>query len=345
MLHSPLKVSSQLSGKKTGRYSGHYTSKRQQGVAIITALLIVTLAATISITISTQLQLDVRRTGNIIATDQAHIYSVLAEETLQVILRDDDLRDGFIELLIKEGIAKQPLFIDNAAITAEVTDLNACLNINSLVNDDGTINTVSEARLKRLFENHGIAANLTPAIADWIDPDLNTNNAGAEDGHYMNLEKPYRTAQSPLYSISEIRLIKGFEDEKVYQAITQLIEGTLDKESGRFSGPELCAFIPNNNLPFNININTASAKVLKSLPITDEQVEKILTQRTDTAYKQIPADIFTNNNDNTIVANSSYYLLKSKVVIGNASKVMYSIIHWDPANKQTKTISRTQRAM
>jgi general secretion pathway protein K len=327
-----------LSGKKTG----HFSSRRQQGVAIITALLIVTLAATISITISTQLQLDVRRTGNIIATDQAHIYSVLAEETLQVILRDDDLRDGFIELLIKEGIAKQPLFIDNAAITAEVTDLNACLNINSLIDDDGTINTVSEARLKRLFENHGITTNLTPAIADWIDPDLNTSNAGAEDGHYMNLEKPYRTAQLPLYSISELRLIKGFEDNKVYQAISQLVDGTLDKESGRFSGPELCAFKTDN---YNININTASAKVLKSLAISDEQVEKILTQRTDTVYKQIPTDIFTNNNDNTIVANSSYYLLKSKVVIGSASKVMYSIIHWDPANKQTKTISRTQRAM
>ncbi len=342
MPHSPCKSPA----KKTGRFCSHVTNSRQRGVAIITALLIVTLATTVSITIATQLQLDVRRTGNMIATDQAHIYSVLAEETLQVILRDDDLYKGFIELLIKEGITKQPLFIDNAAITAEVTDLNACFNINALVNKNGTINAVHEARLKRLFENHGIATNLLPAIADWIDRDLNTKSAGAEDGHYMNLEKPYRTAQSPLYSISELRLIKGFEDEKVYQAITQLVEGTLDKESGRFSGPELCAFkTTTNNEPFNININTASAKVLKSLAISDEQVEKILQQRTDSAYKQIPIDIFTEANNDNLVFESSYYLLKSKVVIGNASKVMYSIIHWDPAKKQTKTISRTQRAM
>ena len=44
---------------------------RQRGVAIITALLIVAIATTISISISTRLQLDVRRTGNLIAGDQA----------------------------------------------------------------------------------------------------------------------------------------------------------------------------------------------------------------------------------------------------------------------------------
>ena len=47
---------------------------RQRGVAIITALLIVAIATTISISISTRLQLDVRRTGNVIAGDQAYLY-------------------------------------------------------------------------------------------------------------------------------------------------------------------------------------------------------------------------------------------------------------------------------
>ena len=54
--------------------------KRQQGVAIITALLIVTIAATVSITISTRLQLDVRRTSNLIALDQADFYLLEASK-------------------------------------------------------------------------------------------------------------------------------------------------------------------------------------------------------------------------------------------------------------------------
>ncbi len=328
--------------KKTGRLSGKY----QQGVAIITALLIVTLAATVSITISTQLQLDIRRTGNVIVTDQAHIYSLLAEKTLQVILQDDDLREGLIETLIKEGIAKQPLFIDNASIVAEVTDLNACLNINSLV-IDGIINTVNEARLKRLFDNNALSGTLTAAIADWIDPDLNTSIPnGAEDGYYLTLEKAYRTAQRPLYSISELRLIKGFEDNQLYQAITQLVEGTIDEDSGRFSGPQLCAFNTPDNEPYSININTASVEVLKSLQpgITEDQLNNILQQRTEKAYTSVP-DVFTAPNREDLVFKSSYYLLKSKVVIGNASNVMYSIIHWDETKKSMTTLYRTLRTL
>ena len=323
--------------KKTGVITGRH----QQGVAIITALLIVTLAATISITISTQLQLDVRRTGNLVATDQAHIYSLLAEKSLQVILQDDDLRDGFIEILIRDGIAKQPLLIDNATIEAEVTDLSACINVNSLVRADGTPNAITEARLTQLFTNKDITNNLTQAIIDWIDSDLtNTTPNGAEDGYYMNLEKPYRTAQSPLYSIYELRLIKGFENNDDYQLVTQLITGANDQNSGRFSGPVLCAF--KTNKPTPININTASVEVLESLQpdITKAQLDDVLQQRTDDALTKVPAVFTTADN---LATESSYYLLKTRVLIGNASRVMYSIIYWD--GKKTSTISRTLRTL
>ena len=328
--------------------TGPGTCKRQQGVAIITALLIVTLAATISITISTQLQLDVRRTGNMVATDQAHIYSLLAEKLLQVILKDEKTRDAFIEILINEGAAKQPFAIDNAAIAAEVTDLSACININSLVDTGGAINAITQARLTELFNNKGITNNITQAIADWIDPDLTVRNPdGAEDGYYMNLEKPYRTAQSPLYSISELLLIRGLEnnpDNQNYKHITELTAGTTDADSGLFSSPALCAFNTDKDTP--ININTASVEVLKSLQpgITDTQLNAILDQRTDASasggLNSVPA-VFTTRD--YLATESSYYLLKSRVSIGNANTVMYSIIYWD--GTKTSTISRTQRTL
>ena len=62
---------------------------RQQGVALITALLIVALATVVSVRISTHLQLDVRRTGNIIATDQALQYNMEAEAWARRILKSD----------------------------------------------------------------------------------------------------------------------------------------------------------------------------------------------------------------------------------------------------------------
>ncbi|MCK5394509.1 MAG: general secretion pathway protein GspK, partial [Gammaproteobacteria bacterium] len=216
----------------------------------------------------------------------------------------------------------------------------ACINVNSLVNTDGSPNAITEARLTQLFTKKGITNNLTQAIIDWIDSDLtNTTPNGAEDGYYMNLEKPYRTAQSPLFSIYELRLIKGFEDNDDYQLVTQLITGTNDKNSGRFSGPALCAFNTSNPTP--ININTASVEVLESIQdLTDKQIDDILQQRTDDALTKVPAVFTTVDN---LATESSYYLLKTRVLIGNASRVMYSIIYWD--GKKTSTISRTLRTL
>ncbi|MBL4712739.1 MAG: type II secretion system minor pseudopilin GspK [Gammaproteobacteria bacterium] len=321
--------------------TGSITKKRQSGVAIITALLIVTLAATVSISISTQLQLDVRRTGNLVTTDQAYIYSLLAEKSLQVILQDDELRNGFIDILINEGVAKQPLYIDSAFISVEVTDLSGCLNINALIDPDGSTDTVTEDRLNALFSNSGIANNLTQAIADWIDDDLNnTIPNGAEDGYYLNLEKPYRTAQLPLVSISELRLIKGFEDSKTYASISALIRGNYDQISERFSGPILCAINTNSDTP--ININTASIEVLESIQpgITQAQLDDVLQQRSSGALTTVP-EVFTTPTN--LTTESNYYLLKSKVIIGNANKVMYSIIYWNGTN--AITLSRTQRTL
>lgn len=315
--------------------------KQQQGVAIITALLIVTLATTISITISTQLQLDIRRTGNMIANDQAHIYSLLTEDFLQVILKDKDSRDAFTEELITKGVAQRPFLIENASIEVEATDLSGCININSLVNTAGSIDTVTNARLTQLFTNRGITVNLTQAIADWIDDDLtDTIPNGAEDSYYMNLEKPYRTAQSPLVSINELRLIKGFEDDEIYSNVSELVRGTYDKDSGQFSSPSLCAF--NTTHTTTININTASVEVLESIQpkITKAQLDDILQKRTDSALTSVPAVFTTAAN---LATESSYYLLKTRVKIGNANKVTYSIIYWDGTN--TFTLSRTQRTL
>ena len=159
----------------------------------------------------------------------------------------------------------------------------------------------------------------------------------------MNLEKPYRTAQSKLYSISELLLIRGLEnnpDNQNYKHITELSSGATDADSGIFSSPALCAFNTDKDTP--ININTASVEVLKSLQpdITETQLNDILEQRTSGGLDSVPA-VFTTRD--YLATESSYYLLKSRVSIGNANTVMYSIIYWDGTN--TSTISRTQRTL
>ncbi len=173
---------------------------RQRGVAIITALLIVAIATTVSVTISTRLQLDVRRTGNIIAGDQAYLYTLAAESWSQRILKDDRGENEIDHLGENWAIELPPLPVEGGYIKGKLNDLQSCFNLNSVL-DGGADNKLARTRLDRLLNNLGIDKGGTQAIIDWLDEDLQTTIPdGAEDVYYMNLERPYRTANTPLQS-------------------------------------------------------------------------------------------------------------------------------------------------
>ncbi len=311
-----------------------HEAKKQQGVAIITALLIVTIAATISIAISTRLQLDIRRTGNLIAQDQAQFYILAAEEWSQRILQQDK-KDSSIDSLDENWATMlPPLPVDGGTIQGTLTDLHACININSLV-DKNAVNVTTKARLSQLFNNLEVSGDLTQAITDWIDTDLETINPnGAEDDYYLNLEIPYRTANSPLHSISELRLIKGFQDSEIYNRVK----------------PYLCAYINTDGIT-SININTASAEVLQSLStdMTEEVANNIIERRAEEPFNDVKeftgfANLETLKKAENLSTSSDYFLLRTQAIIGHANNVMYSIIHRDAEGKTT-IVSRTQRTL
>jgi general secretion pathway protein K len=331
------------------RHQPAISNKRQRGVAIITALLIVTIAVVVSINISTRLQLDVRRTGNLVAQDQARFYLFAAEEWAQRILRDDSKDNSVDDLSEAWAFELPPLPVAGGSIQGKLTDLNSCININLLMagtpasnssadpaTPASTIDPTVETRLKQLFRNLGVDTNLTQGIADWIDKDLNTTSPdGAEDGYYLNLEHPYHTANLPLQSITELRLIKGFEDAEVYNMVKDY----------------LCPFIPLGT-PVNINVNTASAEVLKSLSptMTDSLVKNIIEERDDDAFKDIKQFTSFNKLDTIIKdtamlsTQSDYFLLRSQAIIGQANMVMYSVIHRESSGK-SQVISRVYRTL
>jgi len=302
---------------------------RQRGVAIITALLIVAIATTVSVTISTRLQLDVRRTGNLIAGDQAYLYTLAAESWSQRILKEDRKDNEIDHLGENWAIELPPLPVEGGYIKGKLNDLQSCFNLNTVL-DGGADNKLARARLDRLLNNLGIDKGGTQAIIDWLDDDLQTTIPdGAEDVYYMNLERPYRTANAPMQSISELRLIKGFENAEVYDALL----------------PHVCAF--GVNTP--ININTAAAEVLRSLAdeLSDADVEKIIEQRNESAFVDINA--FTSFNDlkskiadtQGLSVDTEYFMLQTESTIGQVRVITYSIIHRSN-DGNTTVIARSQ---
>ncbi len=304
---------------------------RQKGVAIITALLIVAIATTVSVTISTRLQLDVRRTGNIISSDQAYLYALAAENWSRRIL-SKDREDSEIDHLGEDWAFELPAIpVEGGSIKGKLTDLQACINLNSLHGGpQDTAAAVARARFERLMTNLKIDSTVSQSVIDWIDSDLETTIPdGAEDGHYMSLEKPYRTANAPMHSVSELRLVKGFEDPAVYDVVL----------------PYVCAF--DVNTP--VNVNTAAAEVLRSLGdgFSESDIESIIEQRTDNAFSSIDEfEAFKDNkkkipNSEGLSVNTDYFMLQTESTIGQVRVITYSVIE-RADDGSTRVLTRSQ---
>lgn len=109
------------------------------------------------------------------------------------------------------------------------------------------LNTADNASLRRLLEalNMGNSDEIASAIADWRDSDSAARPFGAEEDYYLSLEVPRSCKNAPLDSLDELRIVKGGEgNDRI---------GILEKAGTLYSSGK-------------INVNTASAEVLASLP-------------------------------------------------------------------------------
>ena len=70
--------------------------------------------------------------------------------------------------------------------------------------------------LRQLFRSLEVPEDLVGAIVDWIDADSDlTGSAGAEDGYYLGLARPFRAANQPMVQVDELHRIRGFDAKLV----------------------------------------------------------------------------------------------------------------------------------
>jgi general secretion pathway protein K len=239
---------------------------RQHGVALITALLVVALAVVAATAMATRLQVDVRRTANLLHGEQSYAYATAAESWAQVILRKD-VQESNIDALDEDwSTALPPIAVEGGVVTGHITDLQGQFNVNSLLAQNGTPNQVNIEYFKRLLEVLGLDPALAPALLDWIDEDINaTFPGGAEDDAYLLMDPPYRAANRRLTDISELRLVQGFTAEVVALLSPQVTALPADTA---------------------INVNTAAPTVLQALhaDLTPDDVQTLLDARTKTPF-------------------------------------------------------------
>ena len=186
-------------------------SSSQRGIALITALLVVALSTIAAVAIASRLQLDIRRSSNLLNDDQAWMYALAAEGFAARLLRED-MNDGNIDHLEENWSTEKPeeqqIFpVEGGIVSAKLVDLNGKFNLNTLLESVNTsrVDRVNLERFRRLLITLQLEPTLSDALIDYLDNDQNvTLPDGAEDAHYLTLPRPYRTADRVMSSVSEL---------------------------------------------------------------------------------------------------------------------------------------------
>ena len=294
------------------RYS--ISARRQnQGVALITAVLITATIAIAAVAMAARQTLDVRRTSNIINGDRSYVFALGVESwAMQILMRDK--RDNQTDNLSEDwALRLPPISVEGAVVTGHIEDMQGRFNLNNLLKDN-KVSPLDMQRFQRLLTIVGLDPALADAVVDWIDPDSDvTQPAGAEDPQYLRADIPYRAANRPFVSASELLLVQGFTAD-AYKTLEPFI-----------------AALPVRTA---INVNTAPKEVLMALAdnINENDAQQLIDARGDKGYATLDGFLQQKvlagrgvKQDGLSVA-TDYFLLDAATKFDRAQTHLYSLL-------------------
>ncbi|GMG88236.1 type II secretion system minor pseudopilin GspK [Biformimicrobium ophioploci] len=221
--------------------------QRQQGVALITVMLVFFIAVTIATQVLTRSHLTIARTNALLANSQLRGFVAGAEAWSIVALQNDFQSDQ--DRNAQGDHAQEPwaqvqrtFNPDNGRIRIHLRDMQACFNVNNLAvgtgtgtgtgnsggNGGGNGSGASDAGdgggngatnadqfqiLRNYLTRNQVDPNLANAIADWVDQDDTPRGLDTEDDGYLGMDIPYRTPDTFITDVSELRHVKGMTEE------------------------------------------------------------------------------------------------------------------------------------
>jgi len=284
---------------------------RQRGIALIMVLLAFALATALAAGMYTSQQLMIYKASHYLDEQQARSLARGAEDFARQMLKqdwtDDKKNDAFVDDN-SENWAKYAatLPVDNGVVQVQIDDLQGRFNLNNLVTAAGKPDATAQKRFENLLAALDITSVTVQKVIDWEDANQEPMGAmGAEDDAYLGLSPPYRAANGPFASITELRLIAGMTDKdyrKLLPYVAALPMGQTD-----------------------INVNTAAAPVLRTLSpqITDAQAQSILQQRKDKPFKTVqdflaqPQFAGLGLKSERLSVNSYFFRIAIRVTLGD----------------------------
>lgn len=305
------------------------SQRRQQGVAMLTALLIVALAVTVVSSIFVQQRYSIRLSNNLQDLEQAYQYAYAAEKMAGTWLEEDIklTKDGNYDTLQDNWAAKIPPFEiddDNGQAIGEVQvkldDLQAYFNVNNLYDVQAKKPRATMIKLfQQMLQTAGaLPLGFTNNIIDWIDPDDElVDQDSAESDYYLMQDRPYQASNALLLESSELALIK--------------LGSANDEESKQEQLAELMSLVTTLPTPTSVNVNTAPAKVLTAIGLTDPQLQAIVQERNTAPLKSVEAlqklvQNLTKEQKVLLGVSSNYFRLSGQVRLGKSRLFLNSVL-------------------
>jgi general secretion pathway protein K len=195
-------------------------SRPDAGAALVTVLVMLSIMAALAIVVVEAARFSVLRTSNQQEMDQNRWYLMSAEA--YAASKIESLRKAPDAAPVDQDVWQDRDFaypLDDGLMTIRLRDGSNCFNLNSLVErgaDDTLVSSArGQAQFARLLDLLDVRADrsLAESLADWIDNDEQPSPSGAEDAAYMSAEAGYRTANTLLGDLGELRRVRGFDDE------------------------------------------------------------------------------------------------------------------------------------
>jgi len=213
---------------------------------------------------------------------------------------------------------------ETGRIEITVSEESGKINLNSLVQPNGTADPKIKEVLKRLGKELQISEDVWNALADWIDTDDLPLAGGAESSYYKSLNPPYSARNGKMMTVSELSLVKGFTLDMVNKLMPFVTVY-----------PNLAA-----EPSLSVNVNTAPKEALMALDsgIDDQMAEKILEQRRVSPFKVTDKpssrvdpllDNLTSRDGVTLRYKGTVFRITARGFVKDAARTVEAVVRVD----------------
>ncbi|WP_165525529.1 type II secretion system minor pseudopilin GspK [Psychrobacter pygoscelis] len=250
-------------------------AQRQQGVALLTILLLVVSITVVAGAMLASQKIAIRQSGLLFEQNQLLQDIAAAQQLAVALIRADNKLNDTDSLHDVWAQPIPPYPMGTHVLTIEINDEASRFNINNLYHD-GQVDAAALATFKRLLAQVGIEESVAVAVLDWQDPDTMVFEDSAEEAAIYGADTLHNglaasattLPNQPFYSVDQLSEINGVSTEAL--ALLR---------------PYVTA-VP-YYLP--VNVNTALPEVLAAMMdnASPEQMQAIVSARESTAIDSL----------------------------------------------------------